>query len=86
MAGLSKDWAPEGGTQGDNIVGEAPNNISKCGGHVNSPQPGEESGLLDADTEAVAEANVPVKQEGKGAVTVKGCRGAGTGNEASGGS
>jgi hypothetical protein len=73
------------GAQGDGIMGETPEDISKSGRYVNSPEAGKESRLLNPDTELVADVSVLVKQEVKGTGTVEGRRGISTGYEGRGG-
>jgi hypothetical protein len=77
--------AMEASPQGDNVMGEAPYNLSKRRGHVNHPEMGEEPGLLNPDAKPVMDASVPVEQEVKGVGAVQGCGGASTGYKARGG-
>jgi hypothetical protein len=83
-AGLTGVRAPERGTEGDGIMGQAPNDVSKHGGYVNSPQAGEEPRPFNTDSQMVVEVGIPIKQEVKGTGMINGGRGASTGNKASG--
>jgi hypothetical protein len=67
-------------------VRQAPDDIPEGRGDVNSPQAGEESGLLDANIEALSEAGTPSEEEIERTGVVDGGGGASAGDKARGGS